>query len=119
MSKTVPVNERLGEMLNYAVRYAIGRRTYAPHDVVKYVEPLVPDLDKATLHVMHYDIVAAQDKPGGLGDDNIDAPDWLRLLGKIDHRLQCVFSLGGDHHTPIPRFRFFLTQYSTHFPLRQ
>ena len=83
VSKTVPVNERLGEMLNYAVRYAIGRRTYAPHDVVKYVEPLVPDLDKVTLRVMQYDIAAEYGKPGGLGDDNIDAPDWLRLLGKI------------------------------------
>ena len=83
MSKTVPVNERLGEMLNYAVRYAIGRCTYAPHDVVKYVEPLVPDLDKVTLRVMQYDIAAEYGKLGGLGDDNIDAPDWLRLLGKI------------------------------------
>lgn len=88
MSKTVLVDERLGEMLNYAVRYAIGRRTYAPHDVVKYVEPLVPYLDRATLHVMHYDIVAAQVKPGGLGDDIIDAPDWLRLLDKIRAELE-------------------------------
>lgn len=88
MSKTVPVDERLGEMLNYAVRYAIGRCTYAPHDVVKYVEPLVPDLDKGTLRVMQYDIAAEQVKPGGLGDDNIDAPDWLRLLGKIRAELE-------------------------------
>lgn len=88
MSKTVPVDEHLGEMLNYALRYAIGRRTYAAHDVVQYVEPLVPDLDKVTLRVMQYDIVAEQVKPGGLGDDNIDAPDWLRLLGKIRAELE-------------------------------
>lgn len=88
MSKTVPVDERLGEMLNYALRYAIGRRTYAPHDVVKYVEPLVPDLDKVTLRVMQNDILAEQVTPGGLGDDNIDAPDWLRLLGKIRAELE-------------------------------
>lgn len=88
MNEHVTVDERLGEMLSYALRYAIGRQTYAPHAVVEYVEPLVEQLDTTSLRCMHRDIADAASRPGGLGDDRIDVPDWTRLQGKIARELK-------------------------------
>ena len=88
MSKHVPVDECLCEVLNYAARYAIGRRTYAVQHVVSYIEPLVGELDDVTLRCIRNDIDEAAARDGGLGDERIDAPEWLRLRDKIGMELE-------------------------------
>lgn len=79
----VPVDDMLGEMLNWAVRYALGRMTYAVNDTVSYVMPLIPKLDRKTLSVMQRDIETAP----SYGHD-IDKDDWMRLLNAIREELK-------------------------------
>lgn len=74
----VEVDDNLGEMLNWAVRYALGRMTYAVNDTVSYVLPLIPKLDRKTLSVMQRDIERAPE----YGHD-CDEADWMRLLYAI------------------------------------
>ena len=88
MNKHVPVDECLCEVLNYAARYAIGRRTYAVQHVVSYIEPLVGELDDVTLRCIRNDIDEAAARDGGLGDKRIDAPEWLRLRQKVHDELK-------------------------------
>lgn len=78
----VPVDDNLGEMLNYAVRYSLGRMSYAPHDVIAYCRPLLPNLSDKTLHVMEKDIAAAA-RDEMLGDKTIDAPAWMQFLLEV------------------------------------
>lgn len=79
----VPVDDMLGEMLNWAVRYALGRMTYAVSDTVSYVMPLIPKLDRKTLSVMMEDIKSAP----RYGHE-IDKTDWMRLLDAIREELK-------------------------------
>ena len=84
--KTVPINESLGLMLNWALRYTLGRETYAPHSVMIYCKPLLPYLSERTLEVMRKDIEEAA-KSNSLGDPHIDAPKWLDFLDTIKAEL--------------------------------
>lgn len=79
----VPVDDMLGEMLNWAVRYALGRMSYAVNDTVGYVMPLIPKLDKRTLSVMQRDIETAP----SYGHE-CDKADWMRLLEAIREELK-------------------------------
>lgn len=79
----VEVDDNLGEMLNWAVRYALGRMTYAVNDTVNYVLPLIPKLDRRTLSVMQRDIETAPE----YGHD-CDEADWMRLLHAIREELK-------------------------------
>lgn len=78
-----PSDDRFGEMLNYAVRYALGRQSYAPHDVVNYITPLLPRLSHRTLFVMAKDI----EKTDSYGDERIDKPMWLKFLAEVKKHL--------------------------------
>ena len=42
-------DDNFGAVLNCAVRYAIGRRTYMPGLVIDYITPLLPYLNNKTL----------------------------------------------------------------------
>lgn len=84
--KTVPVCEDFGLMLNWALRYTLGRETYAPHSVMVYCKPLLPHLSERTLEVMREDIEEAA-KSNSLGDPRIDAPKWLEFLDVIKAEL--------------------------------
>ena len=46
----VPVDDMFCEMMNWAARYAIGRRTYAASDTANYILRLVDCLDDKTLN---------------------------------------------------------------------
>ena len=72
----VPIDEMFCEMMNWAVRYALGRRTYAASDTAMYALELVPKLDDKTLTVMAQDI---RERGENLGDE-CDAVWWRRLL---------------------------------------
>lgn len=85
-TKTVPICENFGLMLNCALRYTLGRETYAPHSVMIYCKPLLPYLSERTLEVMQKDIEEAA-KSNSLGDPRIDAPKWLEFLDAIKTEL--------------------------------
>lgn len=42
-------NDDFGAVLNCAVRYTLGRRTYMPGLVIDYIRPLLPFLSSKTL----------------------------------------------------------------------
>lgn len=70
-----------GAVLNCAVRYAIGRRSYMPGLVMDFIRPLIPHLSNKTLWCFEKDI--AEELPDGLGDPQIDAPKWIEFLGLV------------------------------------
>lgn len=74
----VPIDDNFGEVINYAVRYSLGRRTYAAGSTAAYVERLVPQLNDITLRVLETDIASKRD----LGD-SCDEEAWFRLLAII------------------------------------
>lgn len=90
--KTVGVDDDLGEMLNFALRYAIGRGTYSSMSVPAYITPLIPNLTNRTLVVMARDIVARKNEPFAgdepYGDPEIDKPAWIKLLVDIREELR-------------------------------
>ena len=71
----VPIDADLGMMLNCAVRYTCGRRTYMPYIVINYITPLILHLDDATLAIIDKDLDEAA-RTGGYGDPQIDEPRW-------------------------------------------
>lgn len=75
-SVVVMIDDNLGLMLNSAVRYALGRRTYIVSATCRYVTPLISKLSDRTILVMHRDIV--EQEKLGYGDD-CDRKDWMRL----------------------------------------
>ena len=70
------------EILIYAERYAIGRMTYAPHDVCKLINTRLSDLTDNTLKVLRDDI-ARGINGGNLGSPTIDAPIWIQTYINI------------------------------------
>lgn len=77
-------DEDFGAVLNCAVRYCLGRKTYMPGLVIDYITPLLPKLDDRTLWCFERDILEAKESYGcGLGDKNIDEPKWIDFLEKV------------------------------------
>lgn len=81
----VEIDDLFCKMMNYAVRYACGRKTYAALDTANYVYNLADKLDTQTLSVMLRDI--EEQEKISLGDD-IDERGWIRLKGKIKKILE-------------------------------
>lgn len=73
-----PADDEFGAVLNCAVRYAIGRRTYMPGLVIGFIMPLIPHLNGKTLWCLDKDITEARWE-GGYGDPDIDEPGWMRF----------------------------------------
>lgn len=72
-----------GCILNSAVRYALGRNTYMPDTVARYVNRYLSVLDSRTLNVMSRDIEDA------LTDATLSYHGtWALLKGAIDTRLK-------------------------------
>lgn len=88
----VPIDDDFGMMLNWAVRYSLGRRTYAVSSACDYITPLVSYLSDKTLWCIQRDISERRDRPEGsiLGDlgDECDRRDWLRLLDVVEAELE-------------------------------
>lgn len=72
-------SEEFGIVLNCAIRYALGRKTYVPQTVVNFIKPLLPKISDKTLSCMEHDIVSAKN----YGNINIDKPIWLEFLNEI------------------------------------
>lgn len=67
-----------GAVLNCAVRYAIGRKSYMPGLVIDFITPLIPHLSDKTLWCFDQDVTDAK-YTSGYGDKNIDEPAWLKF----------------------------------------
>ena len=80
---TVPIDYMFCEMMTWASRYAIGRRTYAASDTARYLLKLVDKLDMQTLRCLRQDIETAT----SLGDD-CDEREWLKLLDAVKEELE-------------------------------
>lgn len=74
--------DSFGCILNCAVRYAIGRQTYMPGQVIDFIRPLLPYVSDKTLYILDQDI-AEQGYIGGYGDKEIDEPLWLRFRQEV------------------------------------
>lgn len=74
------------DILIYAERYAIGRMTYAPHDVCKIINTRLPDLSDNTLKVLRDDIYH-ETEWGNLGNPDIDAPVWIKTYRNIENEI--------------------------------
>ena len=70
--------DEFGAVLNCAVRYCIGRRTYMPKLVMDVIRPLLPALTDKTLWCFERDIE---------GEDNYgadyDEEEWMRFLSEV------------------------------------
>ena len=84
--ETQMISDDEGMILNFAVRYAIGRRTYAPSAVIQYVMPRLPLLNDRTLIVM-YDDMNNKVMHGDLGDVLIDGPICKQFFESIKSEL--------------------------------
>ena len=82
----IPVNADFGTVLNCAVRYAIGRRTYMPGLVIDFIHPLLPFIDDNTLWVLDKDIEEAARI--SLGDPIIDEPVWKSFHESVKNELR-------------------------------
>ncbi len=79
----VEINSEFGLILNCAVRYALGRMTYMPSSVIRYITPLLPYIDDKTLDCFIQDITRYGidvDKGIGSWGMDIDKEDWLSFL---------------------------------------
>lgn len=81
--RTVHVDEAI---LLYAFRYALGRKTFAPSDVRAAIRANQPIRDHGIREEIVRDIRRASVIPGGLGDRNIDAQGWLKLLAELERQ---------------------------------
>ena len=75
-----------GMIINFAVRYAIGRQTYAPSAVIQYVTPRLPRLNDRTLTVLYHDMLN-KIQVGSLGDPQIDAPECRTFFDSISKEM--------------------------------
>ena len=74
------------DILIYAERYAIGRMTFAPHDVCKIINTRLHDLTDNTLTVLRDDI-AREIERNNLGSPSIDAPLWRQTYANITEEI--------------------------------
>lgn len=77
MSKLLdPHDDNVGAVLECAVRYALGRKTYMGSVVTGVISSVVPDLNNKTLLLMEREIV--KHERFGYGGD-IDKKEWISL----------------------------------------
>lgn len=72
-------DDDFGAVLNCAVRYALGRRTYMPHLVIGFIQPLLPYLTDKTLWCFKRDVEECKD----YGDPDIDKPEWANFWAAV------------------------------------
>lgn len=77
-----PSSSDFGAVLNCAVRYCIGRRTYMPSLVIGFIKPLIPQIETRTLVVMRTDIQEAY----SLGDE-CDERVWEAFREQIEREI--------------------------------
>lgn len=70
-----PTNDDFGAVCNCAVRYCLGRRSYMPSLVCRYIIPLLPKLTNKTLDCFERDIAEKKRTDFDFGD-SCDYETW-------------------------------------------
>ena len=96
--KQIDLNEDLQLMLIAAIRYAIGRESYVPSMVIRYLTRLLPDLSNKTLTIIDRDIrwnyeldersKNDDSRHGVFGDNQIDKPAWMRFWQDVKDEME-------------------------------
>ena len=77
-------DDNFGAVVNCAVRYALGRRTYMPELVRRFIYPLLPYLSDRTLYTLEMDLRTTKD----YGNPTVDLPGWLQLLSDTQRTIK-------------------------------
>ena len=79
MSKLLdPHDDNVGAVLECAVRYALGRKTYMVSVVTGVISPIVPDLSNKTLLLLEREIVKHE-----RFFDSTDRKEWIPLRDNL------------------------------------
>ena len=70
-------------ILSSAIRYSLGRQTYLPSVVIRFVRPLLPQLSELALRNIIKDI----EKVSSYGNETIDKPEWMRFLTDVQFEI--------------------------------
>jgi hypothetical protein len=73
-------------LILYAMRYALGRKTFAVSDVAEMIEDHMQELNKSTMELMVRDIEKESERHN-LGME-MDKKIWLDLVVKLKGRLK-------------------------------
>ena len=71
-------DDDFGMILNCAVRYALGRKTYIPKVVCEFITSLLPYVNDRTLSCFDRDI-EDHGKNFNFGEKHIDEPVWMKF----------------------------------------
>lgn len=78
-----------GAILNFAVRYALGRSSYAPGLVVDEIIPMLPNVSGRTLAVFDNDVASWLDGGSDCGVvSQIDRDIWRRFLKTVRKEIE-------------------------------
>ena len=80
-------DDDFGAMLNWAVRYCLGRMTYAPSMTIEFITPLLPYLSMKTLWCFDRDIEERKRDGWSFGMD-FDEEEWMRFWGKVKEEIR-------------------------------
>ena len=86
--KALDGDEDFGAICICAVRYALGRQTYMPDVVQKFVKRHVDELFTNTLEIMRTDVRDADTMWGGYGEEKIDKPGWMYFMAFLDDEIK-------------------------------
>lgn len=90
-----PTNDDFGAVCNCAVRYCLGRRSYMPSLVCRYIISLLPELTDKTLDCFERDI-AERKRTGFDFGDSCDYETWdafyKAVCTEIERRKKNVFA---------------------------
>ena len=75
-------DDNFGAVLNWAVRYCLGRMTYAPSMTVEFITPLLPYLNDRTLWCFDSDIEERKRHRESFGME-CDEEMWMRFWGAV------------------------------------
>lgn len=59
LKPAVPIDAKLEEMFCYAIRYSIGRQSYAVESTIQYLKPVLPYVRDIELYIWARDIAKA------------------------------------------------------------
>lgn len=79
-------DDNFGAVLNWAVRYCLGRMSYAPSMTIEFITPLLPYLSDKTLGCFHQDIYGHKSFGRSFGMD-FDEEAWMKFWDKVKEEI--------------------------------
>jgi len=78
--------QEFSELIVFAVRYALGRRTYAPGDIASMVKTYIDDISNGDIDILKRDIMehGGYDHKVEYYGDTFDYHTWMNLVQFLD-----------------------------------